>query len=352
MWAVVPGGIDDPAAPSGGNRYDRAVLSLLPDVHEVAVNGSWPRPGPEARRALTTALSYIPDMSDVLIDGLVGCGVPEILELHASRLRLIVLVHLPLSDETGLSATDAADLRARERRALHLARTVVATSSAAAERIAALHDLARVEVAPPGVDPAPPARPDPAGRRLLCVAAVSPRKGQDLLVPALEDDLRGLDWQCTFAGAVLRPVPHSDPRLRFTGPLAGAALDTAYATSDLLVLPSRAETYGMVVTEALARGLPVVATAVGGVPEALGAAPDGTRPGLLIPPDDRPALASALRDWLTDGALRERLRAAAHARRETLPAWRETARLLSAVRSPADDAPGDGGLPAEKEIPR
>ncbi len=87
----------------------------------------------------------------------------------------------------------------------------------------------------------------------------------------------------------------------------------------------------MVVTEALARALPVIATRVGGVPEALGLAPDGTAPGMLIPPDDPAALAAALRRWLTDPALRDRLRAAARARRETLPTWTATARRLSEV---------------------
>ncbi|HET6482188.1 MAG TPA: glycosyltransferase family 4 protein [Actinoplanes sp.] len=329
LWAVLPGGIDDPAAPSGGNRYDRTVLGLLPDVHEIAIAGSWPSPAPSARSALAAALSGIPNKSTVLVDGLVGCGAPEILESHARRLRLVVLVHLPLSDETGLPPGVASALRARERRALHLATTVVATSTAAAARVAKMHDLPHVEVAPPGVDPAPLASPGPAGRRLLCVASVSPRKGQDLLVGALQGELAGLDWECTFAGPLVRPVPYADPRVRFVGPLAGAALDEAYARSDLFVLPSRAETYGMVVTEALARGVPVLATAVGGVPEALGAAPDGTLPGLLIPPGDRTALAASLRSWLTDGALRERLRAAARARRETLPTWAETARRLA-----------------------
>ncbi len=75
-------------------------------------------------------------------------------------------------------------------------------------------------------------------------------------------------------------------RVCFTGPLTGDELDRAYAEADVLVLASRAETYGMVVTEALARGLPVIAGEVGGVPEALGHAADGSRPGLLVPPGD------------------------------------------------------------------
>ncbi|MEV6842257.1 glycosyltransferase family 4 protein [Actinoplanes sp. NPDC051411] len=332
LWAVLPGGIDDPAAPSGGNRYDRVVLSLLArDVHEVAIPGSWPSPGPAAQSALARALTDIPDKSDVLIDGLVACGVPSVLEPHARRLRLLVLVHLPLSDETGLPRSERDRLRALERRTLHLADTVIATSSPAALRISEMHGLSGVEVAAPGVEMAAAATPGPGGRRLLCVASVTHRKGQDLLVSALEQHLADLDWRCTFVGALREPVRHADPRITFTGPLAGADLDAAYAGADLFVLPSRAETYGMVVTEALARALPVVAAEVGGVPEALGRASDGRRPGVLIPPDDPSALAAALREWLTDPDLRDRWRTAARDRRQTLPTWAETARSLSDI---------------------
>ena len=341
LFAVLPGNVDDPAAPSGGNVYDRKVLDLLAaerDVQEILVDGSWPSPETPARDALSAALTDIPDRSDVLVDGLVGCGVPEILEPHAGRLHLIVLVHLPLSDETGLSAAHAMYLRERERRTLLLAGTVIATSRAAARRLTDLHEgLHGIAVVTPGVDPAPLAPPDPGGKRLLCVASVTPRKGQDLLVHVLENDLAGLDWSCAFVGALAHPVPYRNPGITFLGARTGGDLAEAYASSDLFVLPSRAETYGMVVTEALARGLPVIATAVGGVPEALGTAPDGSLPGVLIPPDDTPALAGALRDWLTDPAMRDRLRARARARRERLPAWSDTARELAAVL----DARGD-----------
>ena len=94
--------------------------------------------------------------------------------------------------------------------------------------------------------------------------------------------------------------------MRFAGPRTGADLERSYAAADLLVLASRAETYGMVVTEALARGLPVVAAEVGGLTEALGHGADGIRPGLLVPPDDPAALGAALRAWLGDAELRER----------------------------------------------
>jgi glycosyltransferase involved in cell wall biosynthesis len=117
----------------------------------------------------------------------------------------------------------------------------------------------------------------------------------------------------------------------FTGPLAGDRLAASYTTADALVLATRSESYGMVVTEALARGLPVITTRTGGVPEALGRTSDGAVPGLLVPPGDPAPLAAALRDWLTDRDLRAALRAAARSRRETLTGWPQTAERIAAT---------------------
>ena len=361
LHVVLPGAIDDPAAPSGGNSYDRRVLTGLArtrDVHEIAVAATWPHPAPAAVRVLTRALADIPDGATVLLDGLVACAVPEVLEPVAARLRLVVLVHLPLGDETGLSPASAADLGARERRTLQAVAAVIATSAGAARRLETLHDLpaGSVHVAPPGVDPAPLAEGSPGGDRLLCVAAVTPRKAQDVLTEALTT-LADRRWTLTLVGALDR-VPAFTQRVRdlaanlpadrvvFAGTRSGEALDRSYAEADLLVLPSLAETYGMVVTEALARGVPVLGTQVEGVPEAMGTAPlalltdaqhqagspaGGIRPGALVAPGDRQALAGALRSWLTEPELREQWRAAARARRETLRGWDETTRQLSEV---------------------
>ncbi|WP_328469948.1 glycosyltransferase family 4 protein [Actinoplanes sp. NBC_00393] len=365
LHAVLPGSIDDPAAPSGGNRYDREVLRRLAvphlapgtagpsatpfEVREKLVPGTWPRPAASGREDLAGFLAGVPDGSTVLLDGLVAGGVPDVLEPHAGRLRLAILVHLPLGDETGLSAAEAAELSALERGSLHLATTVIATSALAARHISDIYELPDVHIAAPGVDPAPLAEPSPGGTRLLNVASLTPRKGQDVLLAALTQ-LGDLDWTCTIAGG--GPVPdHDGERVRFTGPLVGPALDDAYANADLFVLPSRAETYGMVVTEALARGLPVVASNVGGVSEALGTVPGSTEPGSagpgisattgglsrgavpgrLLPAGDPDALAAALRAWLTDSDLRDRWRARARARRATLTGWDETARRLADI---------------------
>ena len=354
VHVVVPAGIDDSAAPSGGNLYDRHVCRGLLDagwaVYEHAVAGGWPRPDAVAREALAGALAAVPDGGVVLVDGLVACGVPEVVVPAARRLALVVLLHLPLGDEAGA----APELVERERATLRAASAVVATSPWAARRLVALHGLPadRVHVAKPGVDPAPAAT-GTDGTLLRSVGAVTPTKGHDLLVAALAA-VRDLRFRCELVGPLERDPEHVAAvrqaiarhgladRIRLRGPLTPAALDEAYATTDLLVLPSRAEAYGMVVTEALARGIPVLAADVGGVAQALGTAPDGRIPGILVPPGDHTKLTAALRRWLSEPDLRARLRDAARARRTTLDGWEVTTRCLAAVlnRPALEQLPG------------
>lgn len=333
---IVPAGIDDPARPSGGNAYDGRIARGLAEtgwtVHVHEVPGSWPRPDARSLAALSAAVRGISAGALVLLDGLVASPAPEVLTPEAGRLRLAVLVHMPL----GHGATDK-EAREREGAVLSAAATVVTTSAWARRTLLELYSLPgdRVHVAEPGVDPAELAPGTASAGALLSVAAVIPGKGHDVLLDALAP-LAGLPWRCHCVGSLERDpdfVEHLrrrtldgglDGRVRFAGPQAEVELARSYAAADVLVLPSRAESYGMVVAEALARGLPVVAAEVGGVPEALGLGAEGTRPGLLVPPGDPAALRDALRRWLEDAGLRRRLRAAARERRASLVDWSTT----------------------------
>ncbi|GAB2917259.1 glycosyltransferase family 4 protein [Streptomyces heilongjiangensis] len=345
---VMPGGVDDLARPSGGNAYDRRICLDLPgfgwQVHRHALPGGWPRPGAEARAELASTLREFPDGTVVLLDGLVACGVPEVILPEAERLCLAVLVHLPLGDETGLEPDVAADLDAKERTTLRGVSAVIATSDWAVRRLVSHHGLApeRVHVAAPGADIAPLASGTDGVSRLLCVAAVTPRKGQHRLVEALAT-VTDLPWSCVLVGGIDQDPEYVDhirgliatfglqDRLHLAGPQAGAELDASYASADLMVLTSYAETYGMAVTEALARGIPVLATDVGGLPEAVGRAPDGGVPGILVPPENPAAIASELRGWFGEADVRRRLKAAARGRRAALDGWATTARSLAHV---------------------
>ncbi len=347
VHVVVPEGIDDPARPSGGNAYDlqvcRGLAAIGWTVRPHTVPGRWPEFDATSHAALADVVRRIPDDAVVLMDGLVASTAPEVLVPQASRLRQVVLVHMPLGHAAGDD-----DARARESAVLGAAASVVTTSVWTRQLLMQMHSLPddRVHVAQPGVDAADLAPGTADAGALLCVAAVTPGKGHDVLMDALAT-IDGLDWHCRCVGSLDRDPAFANAlahrvrggalgdRICFAGPLTGAELDRSYSAADLLVLASRAETYGMVVTEALARGLPVIAAEVGGVPEALGLDRDGVAPGLLVPPDDAGALGAALRAWLGNAALRQRLRRAARERRAALPGWTATTSTVASVLTAA-----------------
>ncbi|MPZ83768.1 MAG: glycosyltransferase [Actinophytocola sp.] len=329
---------------SGGNTYDRRMCDVLgPRLRAVTLPGKWPTPDAAASCALDGALANVPDGSVVLLDGLVACGVPHVVAPHARRLRLAILLHLPLGDETGLPADHAERLDAKERETVRAVAAVIATSAWAGRRIVEHHGLRmeKVHVVPPGTDPAPLATGSD-GSRLLCLGSITPRKGQDVLAEALAG-IVDLPWTCECVGSVRRDPGYVERlrglitwhgltgRMSLAGALPDADLRTAWAETDLLVLPSRGETFGMVVTEALARGIPVLTTDVDALPDTLGRTQDDGVPGILVPADDAPALSEALRRYLTRPMLRDRLRTAARERRRRLEDWDAAAGRLAGV---------------------
>jgi len=355
VHVVVPGGFGDPSQPSGGNIYDRRACAGLAgagwDVLVTSVAGAWPAPGAGARADLARIVSAIPDGETVLIDGLIASPAAAQLLPHTARIPMTVLLHMPLA--TALDTHHDASALRSERAVLRAATGVVTTSEWTRQQVLARYAIPaqRVHVARPGADRADaPARP--VRGHLICVGVLGWHKGQDLLVEAL-GGLAERDWHCLLAGPLDRHPGFVGQlrtritrlgyghRVRLGGLLTGAALSHAYTTADLLVVPSRSETYGMAVTEALAHGLPVIAAAVGGLPEALGCTADGTRPGQLVPPGDPAALAAALADWLGDGRHRHRLRAAARERRSALCGWDQTAQEIANALTAHS-----GGLPA------
>jgi hypothetical protein len=333
---LLPAGYDDSRRTSGGNVYDQHLVTGLAAgglrvvVHDVA--DGWPVPGAAVGAAVERALALVPDGQVVIVDGLLATAGAVELRRHADRVVLVLLVHMP-EGPGGPPAT-----------VLHCARLLITTSAWTATTLIQAHALAteRVVVAPPGAPVADVATGTTTGGSLLCVAAVSQPKGHDLLFGALAA-LRDRDWTCHCVGALDRDVPFvkrerdgllrhgiSD-RVQFPGELAGAALDRVYDEADVLVLPTRQESYGIVVGEALARGLPVIASSVGGVPQALGRAPDGRRPGILVDAEDEHALRDALARWLDLPDLRDELRVAARGRRSTLSGWAETVTTVTSA---------------------
>jgi glycosyltransferase involved in cell wall biosynthesis len=338
---AIPGDIN---LPTGGYTYDRRVLALLPQsgvtAQHLELPAGYPAPSAADLEGTARAFADTPKGSVLMVDGLAYGAMPVGVVEHAAA-PIIALVHHPLCLETGLSDARAAELRASEIAALTLAQRVVVTSRTTAQTL--IDEFAvpsnKLTIAEPGTDPAPRAARSSGSLQLLAVGSVVPRKGYDILVQALERVSTTVAWELTIAGATDRSPetttalkaqiersPHAS-RISMLGGLPERALADVYARSHVLVLSSLYEGYGMVLTEALARGLPIVTTTGGAAAETV---PDAA--ALKVPPGDVDALAAALQRIIADASLRTRLADAAWAFAQTsLPRWQDTAAKIAAV---------------------
>jgi glycosyltransferase involved in cell wall biosynthesis len=338
LWFAIPGDI---ATLTGGYAYDRRLLGGLRarglTVEHLPLPGRYPRPSQEELAYADAALAALPDGATVLLDGLAYGVLDASAARQRDRLRLIALCHHPLALETGISAQDALQLVASERAALQAARAVVVTSPHTAELVHAHFGVSttRIQVALPGTDPQPFAPCAGTPPLLLTVATLTRRKAHDVLIAALAQ-VRELPWQARFVGgagfdpawsAALRAQVSAaalEERITFVGDVTD--LGAEYQAADLFVLPSLFEGYGMVFSEALAAGLPIVAARAGAVPTVV--PPDA---GLLVPANDSDALAAALSQVLRDATLRQHLQQGARHAAMTLPRWDDTARIVATL---------------------
>jgi len=151
----------------------------------------------------------------------------------------------------------------------------------------------------PAILPADPANRRNTARRFVYVGSDIVRKGLDVLLQAVETLPSSLDWHLTIVGATREQAQRAfpdlvtqcgNPRIFFAGKMEKEQLRRLLWHSEVFILPSRAEALGVALLEALAAGLPVVATHVGGIPEII----SDPAAGMLIPPNDPAALANAL----------------------------------------------------------
>ncbi|PTT60475.1 glycosyltransferase family 4 protein [Arthrobacter sp. HMWF013] len=375
---LVPGNIRHN---SGGNvfnaRLTEGLKALGVEVDVVPVDGSWPDASAKERRRLGGLLgawkptAEVPPGTVTLVDGLIACGAPDEIEYAAAAgQRTWVLLHMPSP-----SHPDA------EKRSLRAAAGVICTSSSAAAHVSDKYGLSG-KVALPGTDAAPLA----AGSEpphIIAVAALLPNKDQLLIVTALAL-LQDLAWSASLVGTddadpayaeLVRSAIASqgmEDRVRTTGELAGTSLADEWNRADLSLLVSKAESFGLVVTESLAHGIPVIVRQGTGAVDALGmgsSSPDarvgeesarlaeaaalpGAAVGLAGPESDRPdVLAAVIRAWLSDAALRAEWRMAAVAARDRLPGWDVTALTVLEILTASSTASGSATATAAAAPP-
>lgn len=336
---AVPGNIE---TLTGGYVYDRRMIAELErlgwHVDLVNLSEGFPRPSHDQRKAARAQLMAIAAGCPIVIDGLAYGALPDVALQLRSRHPLIALVHHPLALESGLMAAEADDLRVSERAALAAAERVVGTSASTARLLVADYNVPadRVTVARPGNDPSPIAHGSNDGIvRLLAVGAVVPRKGFDLLIAALAT-LADLPWHLTIAGDRSRDPKAAaqldadilhyklGERVAVLGAVSRERLTGLYADADLFTLPSRFEGYGMAFSEAIARGLPVIGTTAGAIADTV-----PTEAGVLVAPDDPPALTIALRQVIENPQKRRRMAASARTAARKLPSWQDSAKIFS-----------------------
>jgi glycosyltransferase involved in cell wall biosynthesis len=335
----VPG---DLATPTGGYAYDARIIKELRlagwQVDVVDLGDGFPFPSAERRRSAEATLSAIPAGCPVVVDGLALGVLPETGACLGPDRPLIALVHHPLACEAGLTAAEVKAFHLSECAALAGSARVVVTSESTARLLVA--DFAvpaeRITVARPGADPVPPAHGSHDGVvRLLSIGSVVPGKGYDVLVAAMAS-LTDLACRLAIAGDRTRNPPTAarldadiagyglGGRVTVLGAVSRERIAELYLESDLFVLASRFEGYGMAIAEAIAHGLPVVSTTAGAIPDTV---PAGT--GILVPPDDPAALASAIRRLVEGPHERRRLADAARLAAARLPAWQDSGRLFA-----------------------
>jgi glycosyltransferase involved in cell wall biosynthesis len=322
---LVPGDLDTSA---DGYEYSRRLASGLRE-RGWAVDVRVPAAG---------LLPALPDGAAVIVDALALGALASEAAHHASRLRLIALVHEPACEHTDLD-TAARTANRAEPRALQAACHVVVTSGATAALLETCGvPRQRITSITPGTDPAPLARG--SGSRnvhLLCVAALTPRNGHDILFRALAASHHH-GWRLTCVGSLHRDVATASrlrallaelaisERVTFAGEQDPGALADSYDTADVFVLPKLLEGYGMAVAGAVARGLPVIATRTGGIPDIV-----RRDAGVVVKPGDVVALSHALTAVMANVHLRARLSYGAQRARVLLPTWEQACARMADV---------------------
>ena len=342
---VVPGSIE---TRTGGYIYDRRIVHGLRlrgrQVDVVEIDGSFPRPTRAALDEAARALAAIPTGSIVVVDSLALGAMADLITTDALRVRVVALVHLPLAATPGLEPDVARRFGDEEGRALRASALVMVTGAATLPMLARYAlPPGRVVVVEPGTDPAPIGLGSTGDRlELISVATLSPGKGHEVLLDALSA-VSYRTWHLTCAGSLTRhPVTTDRVRARVTslgladrvslvGDLDDAALAACYAGADVAVLATEQETYGMAVAEALARGIPVVATMTGAIPALV-----GDEAGLLAPVGDTPALVGSLSRMLGDAEFRARCAAGARRVRDRLPTWEDASSRAAAALDALD----------------
>lgn len=339
---VIPGDIN---LPTGGYRYDRKIIEefrrLGHQVNILSLEGNYPEPTEKEKYAALQKLRELPDYSVAIVDGLAGGGHPALMETLKIKAPVVALVHHPLCLENGLDSQTAKRLEASEATGLKAASQIVTTSPETTRTVQKLFKVMPrlVDHVLPGVEASTKSKPPNPSQpiRLLCVGSVIERKGHRVLVEALAH-LKDLDWRLDCVGKTdfqpelfakikdLVSQENLEDRIVFHGAVDEDVLEDTYAHAHVFVLPSLFEGYGMVYAEAIVRGLPVIATTAGAIPDTV-----PSQCGILVEPGNALALAEALKVMIADPDAQRQYREGALSAANGFPTWRDSGKKFATL---------------------
>lgn len=336
---VIPGDIN---LPTGGYRYDRHIIDewrkIGQHVELISLEGNYPFPLEQEKQDALNAIEHFPPADIAVVDGLLGGASPLFLKSLSTKMPVVSLLHHPLCLENGLSEEKAQALKESEKSGLSWVKAVITTSDTTTETVKTLFnfDPAKVHTVLPGVN-----RPDDISLnkadevsqtvKLICVASVIPRKSHRILLEALSQ-LPNLDWHLDCYGSTqfdevlykslenfIRDNGLSQ-KVTFHGAVEDQTIEEAYASSDIFVLPSQYEGYGMVYAEAIVRGLPVIGTTGGAIAKTV-----PLSCGILVEPENTEELKQALEKLIKDKPLRLQYKQNAIRAEPEFPTWQAAA---------------------------
>ncbi|WP_337266301.1 glycosyltransferase family 4 protein [Oryzifoliimicrobium ureilyticus] len=331
---------DDYERRTGGYVYNEHLASWLDadgSFRRLTVPVCFPEPAIETKTAVRSLFAKIGSQDLLVTDHIYGCMFLDLLQNR--QFRLVLIFHHSLAEEnnTGKNQRDV------ERAALSHADLVIATSTESGNYLARHYDISskKVVVALPGNEkPEITEKPAPGAGlwRFLSLGAVIPRKRYEFAIEAL-GGLASRNWHFAIIGNTTRYPNYVEMleerieqyslsgNVEFTGELSAEELEQRWRKADLYLASSAYEGYGMSISEAMCRGLPVISTASGAVAGWAGE-------GAIILPDDVPAsMTKAIVRLTEERGHYEQARQAAIAMARTLPGWDETMRKAgSAIR--------------------
>lgn len=330
---------------TGGWIYNRQLIDWLDrhlgGVAEMTVPVCFPAPDAAVLAEIAALFDAIEPGAVLVMDHIYGCMLLPV--LHDRPFKLVLIYHHAMVEERGAGLLPSHPQRARsegaggtgqnatEQSALQLASAIVVTSDESREYVTRHYGIAaqKIITGKPGNDPAPQSPAHEAGAwHLLCVGAVIPRKRYEFLVEVLAK-LERSDWSLTIVGNSERYPEYAadlqglidagglSGHIELTGELTTPALEAVWGRTHLYVASSFYEGYGMAISEALCRGVPVISTPSGAVAGWAGEA--ATLVDADDPQDMAARIAAMMSDIATYGAARKKAMRFAAA----LPSWQE-----------------------------